>query len=242
MSFYIKCNKNGTYIVELYDRDNGRDVSGSYTVSNSNWNRHTIIFPADTTGEFDFDHSSSLEISWWLVAGSDTNSGTLGTTWAASADSGSATGQVNFTDSTSNEWMLAGVQLETDFVTPFEHIQYGDELARCQRYYQKLSGAALTYYGVGNVDGGTMAQILVNFITEMRSAPGAMETSGTASDYSIRMNSNATGSSVPTLSNRTTKNAMVIFYASGHGFTNGQACFGRAANNTNGFLAFSAEL
>ena len=28
LSFYVKCNKNGTYIVELYDRDNGRDVSG----------------------------------------------------------------------------------------------------------------------------------------------------------------------------------------------------------------------
>ena len=86
------------------------------------------------------------------------------------------------------------------------------------------------------------AQILVNFVTEMRAAPGTLDTSGTANHYSVRMNSNATGSSVPTLSNRTTKNAMVIFYASGHGFTNGQACFGRAANNTNGFLAFSAEL
>ena len=38
------------------------------------------------------------------------------------------------------------------------------------------------------------------------------------------------------------KNAMVIFYASGHGFTNGQAVFARAANNTNGFLGFSSEL
>ena len=63
LSFYVKCNKSGTYIVELYDRDNGRDVSGSYTVSNTNWNRYTIDFPADTTGEFGFDNGSSLEIN-----------------------------------------------------------------------------------------------------------------------------------------------------------------------------------
>ena len=138
---------------------------------------------------------------------------------------------------------ITGVQLEVgDTATSFEHRSYGDELHRCHRYYQKLSGDVLTYYGVGNVDGGTMAQILVNFITEMRAAPGGMDTSGTASDYTVRMNSNATCTSVPVLSNRTTKNAMVIFYASGHGFTNGQACFARAANNTNGFLGFSAEL
>ena len=57
----------------------------------------------------------------------------------------------------------------------------------------------------------------------------------------ISKNSNATGSSVPALSNAHTKNAMVIFYASSHGFTNGQAVFGRSASST-AFLAFSAEL
>ena len=140
-------------------------------------------------------------------------------------------------------WELTGVQLEVgDTATSFEHRSYAEELHRCHRYYQKLSGDALTYYGVGNVDGATMNQIFVNFVSEMRAAPGGMDTSGTAGDYTVRMNSNATCTSVPVLSNRTTKNAMVIFYASGHGFTNGQAVFARAANNTNGFLGFSAEL
>ncbi len=140
LSFYIKCNKNGTYIVELYDRDNNRDVSGSYTVSNSDWNRHTIIFPADTTGEFNFDANSSLEIMFWLCAGSAVQGGTLNTSWRTATDPSSATGQVNFMDSTSNEWAMTGVQLEPDFVTPFEHIPYVDELARCQRYFAIFPG------------------------------------------------------------------------------------------------------
>ena len=140
LSFYVKCNKSGTYIVELYDRDNGRDVSGSYTVSNTNWNRYTIDFPADTTGEFGFDNGSSLEISWWLVAGSAVQSGSLGTTWASSSDAGSAVGQVNFTDSTSNEWMLTGVQLEpttTGTASDFKHEDISTTLLKCKRYYQR---------------------------------------------------------------------------------------------------------
>ena len=145
LSFYVKCNKRGTYIVELYDRDNGRDVSGSYTVSNTNWNRYTIDFPADTTGEFGFDNGSSLEISWWLVAGSAVQSGSLGTTWASSADAGSATGQVNFTDSTSNEWMLTGVQLEpttTGTASDFKHEDISTTLLKCKRYYQRSTDSS----------------------------------------------------------------------------------------------------
>ena len=36
LSFYVKANKTGVYCVSLYDRDNNRDVSGSYTVSDTN--------------------------------------------------------------------------------------------------------------------------------------------------------------------------------------------------------------
>lgn len=37
---------------------------------------------------------------------------------------------------------ITGVQLEVgDTATPFEHRSYGDELARCLRYYEKLSGS-----------------------------------------------------------------------------------------------------
>ena len=145
LSFYVKCNKSGTYCVELYDRDNGRDVSGSYTVSNTNWNRYTIDFPADTTGEFGFDNGSSLEIIWWLVAGSAVQGGTLNTAWRSSSDGSSATGQVNFTDSTSNEWMLTGVQLEpttTGTASDFKHEDISTTLLKCKRYYQRSTDSS----------------------------------------------------------------------------------------------------
>ena len=138
LSFYVKTNKTGLYTVSMFDRDNTRKVNGSYTVADANWNRYTINFPADTTGKFDDDNASSLEIFFNLYAGSDTNTGTLSETWAASADAGSTTGQVNFADSTSNDWEITGIQLETGSgaATDFKHRSYGDELQRCKRYFE----------------------------------------------------------------------------------------------------------
>ena len=147
LSFYVKTTKTGTYIVELFDRDNSRDISASYTVSDTNWNRYSLTFPADTSGSaFDNDNASSLEIMWWLVAGSAVQGGTLNTAWRTSADSSSATGQVDFTDSTDNDWLITGIQLELGAQeTDFEHRSYGDEFQRCLRYYEQsnptLSGS-----------------------------------------------------------------------------------------------------
>ena len=140
LSFYVKTTKTGTYIVNLTDADNGRECSASYTVSNTNWNRYTLSFPADTTGAFDNDANVSLRVLFALSAGSSFQSGTLSTSWAASADANRLVGQVNLADNTSNEWLITGVQLEasdSDVATDFEHRSFAQELTLCQRYFCK---------------------------------------------------------------------------------------------------------
>ena len=143
LSFYAKTNKTGTYIVNLLSRDNTTGtISAAYTVSDTNWNRYVITFPADTNSnrKDNNDNGEALRVLWWFVAGSAVNTGTLQTTWAASADSGRATGQLNLSDSTSNYFYLTGCQLEAGpQVTAYEHRSYGDELQRCMRYYEKQS-------------------------------------------------------------------------------------------------------
>ena len=140
LSFYVKTNKTGTYVVNLLGRDNTTsDVAATYTVSDTNWNRYTITFPADTNSNRadNNDNGEALRVVWWLVAGSAVQSGDLGTTWANNSDAGRATGQVNFADSTSNDWYITGCQLEVGSVaTDFEHRSFGQELALCQRYFE----------------------------------------------------------------------------------------------------------
>ena len=58
-SFWVKGNASATYVVELYDNDNTRQVSKSFSVTSS-WSKVELTFPADTTGAFDNDSSTSL--------------------------------------------------------------------------------------------------------------------------------------------------------------------------------------
>ena len=173
LSFYVKTNKTGVYCVELFDRDNSREVSASYTVADANWNRYTITFPADSSGAFDDDNASSLEISFWLVAGSAVQGGTLNTAWRSAADGSSATGQVNFSDSTDNNWQLTGVQLEVGSqATPFEHRSFGEELPLCQRYYyRRVTDTSSQYLCDAFTTSSTQIVGLVQFPVEMRAAP-----------------------------------------------------------------------
>ena len=143
LSFYVKTNKLGTYIVNLLGRDNTTSTcSAAYTVNDTNWNRYTVTLPADASSsrKDNNDNGEALRVLWWFVAGSAVNSPStdpLATTWRNSTDTGRAAGQINFADSTSNEFLLTGCQLEVGRnVTEFEHRSFAEELALCQRYFQ----------------------------------------------------------------------------------------------------------
>jgi len=163
LSFYVKTNKTGTYAVFIYDNDNNRQFSTTYTVSNTNWNRYTIDVPADTTGAYDNDNGRSQDIYWYLGAGTNSTSGTLASSWQSYVAADSAVGQVNFADSTSNEFYITGIQYEVNesgVATDFEHRSFGQELALCTRYLQifhvpssdsyRATGITATVHGAGN--------------------------------------------------------------------------------------------
>jgi hypothetical protein len=143
VSFWVKSNKTGTYVFELWDRDNDRHIANTYTINSANtWEKKTTTFSGDTSGAFGNDNAKSLEANWWLVAGTNYTSGTSPTTWTGRADANRAVGHaVNLADSTSNYINITGVQLEVgDTATPFEHRPYDMELARCQRYFSTSYG------------------------------------------------------------------------------------------------------
>ena len=172
VSFYVKSTKTGTFILELMDNDNNREISKAYTVSASDtWEKKEVTFEGDTTGTLDNDNARSFTLQWWLVAGTNFTSGTLNTSWSDPATANRVVGQVNIADSTSNNWLLTGVQLEVgEQATPFEHRSFGDELARCQRYFIRTEEFSYHLAGRWHHDGGTpLTQY--NIPVVMRAAP-----------------------------------------------------------------------
>jgi len=172
VSFWVRSSKTGTYIVQIKDQDNTRSYSQAYTISSANtWEYKTITYAGDTTGALDNDNGDSLRIFWWLVAGTDFTSGTLATAWESSTNANRAVGQINLADTVGNEWQITGVQLEVgETATPFEHRSYGDELARCQRYYE---GSELSnpISWSGDVTNGNTYWDVISYTVEKRASP-----------------------------------------------------------------------
>tara|TARA_R100000655_G_scaffold2550_1_gene10182 strand:+ start:1210 stop:2220 length:1011 start_codon:yes stop_codon:yes gene_type:complete len=182
-SFWVKSNKTGTYICEILDGNNTRQISKSYTISSANtWEKKTITMPGDTSGAIGTGASAFLQFNWWLAVGSDRSSGTLNTSWNSTTNANRAVGQVNLADSTSNEWYITGVQLEAGSVaTDFEFLPADVNLRRCQRYFQQVTSNAWFF----TYDNTTQNSRLNFFLKcDMRAVPTTTITitSGSSSD------------------------------------------------------------
>jgi hypothetical protein len=185
LSFWVKSNVTGTHSVMIYDNDNARFTSFTYTISASaTWEKKTITIPADTTGAFDNDNSDSLQIYWNLGSGSTYTGGSAQTSWSSGTAFGSQwmPSQTNVSAATNNYWQITGVQLEVGSVaTDYEFKPIDVELAQCQRYYQKSynqgtnPGTAPNYVGVvvwSSVTTGAFGSAIpVYFKTTMRATP-----------------------------------------------------------------------
>jgi hypothetical protein len=166
LSFYVKGNASATYTVEMKDNDNDRINTQTFDVTTS-WNKVSLTFVPDTTGPLDDDNAGSFQFGIWLHAGSDFTDGTFASnTWAARTNGNRVySSATSFFDSTSRTFYITGVQLEVgETATPFEHRSFGDELARCQRYFCKsynydiapgASGSVNNLKGAAAVSGGT---------------------------------------------------------------------------------------
>ena len=168
VSFYVKGNASATYVAELYDSDNSRHINKTFSVT-TDWTRVELFFSADTTGAFNDDNASSLELNIWLHAGTNFTSGSLQTTWGTTSQTSRAVGISSIFDSTDRTFFITGVQLEVgDTATDFEHRTFDDELRRCKRYFESKSFT--TFVEIGYSNGTTSAHCILPYL-EKRVAP-----------------------------------------------------------------------
>ena len=241
LQFWVKSTKIGTYVVQLYDIDtsSNRQICKTYTVNSSNtWEYKTITFAGDTTGAFDSDNAASLEINWWLYAGSTYTSGTLQTSWGAYSNANTAVGQVNAADSTSNNIFFTGIQLEVGKnATDFEHRSYGEELARCQRYYYEYpKGNTYNIIANGLANTSTNALFHFQYPVPMRSAP-VIAASG---NWQVIDGQSHSVSGFSAITDATELTGRVD--ATSSGLTAGRACMLRNNNDATATFSFNAEL
>ena len=186
LSFWVKSNKTGTYTISVRKQDTTQYVIPiEYTISSADtWEKKTItISPTagstslitSSAGVIDNDNGEGLQIGWSLIWGDTFH--TTNNVWT-SGNSYSTSNQVNWMDSTSNNFYLTGVQLELgSSATPFEHRSYGEELARCKRYYQEINNTQTT----ARENTSTRYRIMCSFPVEMRATPTLTRTSNNLS-------------------------------------------------------------
>jgi len=239
ISFYVKASAAFTFGVELYDADNTRQITKLYTTT-TGWVRHELTFPADTTGAFTDDNLESLQLGFWLHAGSTFASGTLNTAaWASNTNANRAAGIDSFYSSTDNNFFITGVQMEIGSqATNFEHRSFGEELALCQRYYQKwLSNTAADSVHSGGCISDT-AFIGDYFLrTTMRTEP-TLVSSGT---FKVRLGGNDRALTSGPSINRATKDNVQIVSEIADNNEDGKPGFLKTDDN-DGYLEFIAEL
>ncbi len=139
LSFYVKGNAAAEYTVEIRDIDNDRINTQTFNVTTS-WTRVEMTFAPDTTGTYDDDNAMSIQMSWWLHAGSTYSGGTFASNSWASRVQGNRVKSSNssFFDSTSRTLFVTGIQYEVGSnASDFEHRSFGEELIACQRYYEQ---------------------------------------------------------------------------------------------------------
>ena len=170
LSFWVKCSVAGLQYAYFYCPD-GTAQGYSFSLGNlsaNTWTKVTAKIPGNSNLTFNNDNGGGMYIYWGPFWGTDyTDSGNTLNTWAAYSSS-SRTPDFPSTWWTTNDatFEITGVQLEVgDVATSFEHRSYGEELDRCQRYYQ-----AQTDYHHICVNNGESDR-WIRFMKPMRAAP-----------------------------------------------------------------------
>ena len=182
-SFWVKSSVTGVYCLSLYENDDNRNIGATYTINSANtWEYKTIIFPPDTVGVINNDNGGGLETYFFLSVGPDRKSAD-NTSWATWSAARFGYGQVADVAGTTNAtWQITGVQLEVgDTATPFEHRSYGDELAKCQRYFYKYPDSGDYSHPLDLISG--FRSQFVTFPVIMRADPTLSNVTG-AGNYS----------------------------------------------------------
>ena len=239
MSFWVRSSLTGTFGGALKNASASYSYPFTYTISAANtWEQKSITITGATASTWASNNAASIEVYFSMGTGSTFN-GTAGA-WAGS-DFRSATGATSVVGTSGATFYITGVQLEAGSVaTPFEHRQYGQELALCQRYYQKWQNSETgTSDSVGTGTIWTAANFfcVLQYFVPMRALPDGEKSSTTA--LTLFYNSASKQTTNIVFASYSRNSVEVVGTSTGMGA--GQAGFVRFTGASD-YLALTAEL
>ena len=200
LSFYVRSSvaQNFYGYLRLSDSPDSRYAFETGSLSADTWTKVTKVIPGYTSANIDNDNGSGMEVliaPFWGTAGTD--SGVTLNTWA-SFNGGQRTPDYATTwgGTDGATFDVTGVQLEVGSVaTDFEHRSFGQELALCQRYFEriKVDGSEVFIFGVNQF--GSPGRIPLYFRVTKRAIPTVSIDNGTFDYYAVQgsgSNGNAT--------------------------------------------------
>ena len=192
LSFWVKSSvaQNFYGYVRAIDGTSQSYPFETGSLSTNTWTKIIKTIPGNSNITIDNDTNHGFQVNITPYWGTNyTDSGTALNTWAAFA-SATRVPVATTTWYTTNDatFEITGVQLEVgSAATPFEHRSYVEELLRCQRYYQKITGNKIVLMNdYNNSTSNFWGQI--DLRTTMRAAPTVTVTAhaggGTITNYS----------------------------------------------------------
>ena len=170
-SFWVRSSLTGLFSGAIKSFDSLRSYVFSYNINAADtWEYKIITVAGDTTGTWKTDNGIGVIAQFCIGNASKLN--TAGVWYAANTVG--ATGTTQLVGTNGATFYITGVQLEAgDTATPFEHRSYGDELLRCQRYYQEMgyTGQSFERFGSGFLPDAGTASYYVQYRVEKRASP-----------------------------------------------------------------------
>jgi len=239
LQFWFRCSTNQTFYgwVTSTDGTNKR-FTFSFTASGNNaWTKVTKTIPGasgiqidDNNGEgfsvviapfYGTDYTGSVSLDTWVTKNDATHSPDYASTWLTAGAS---------------TFDLTGVQLEvSDHASDFEFRSFGQELALCQRYFERIVVDDSDIFFIGVNQFGSPGRIPLTFKVTKRAIPTVTIDNATFAYYAVQ-GSGSNGSASFTVNSYSTD-------------TMGISSSGAAANtswwvakNADGYVDASAEL
>ena len=222
LSFWVRSSLTGTFACCIRNRAFDRTHIKEYTISSADtWEHKTLTFPGITDGTWETGSNQGIRVHWSLGAGSDFHGAadtTLNTNDYATAAS------TNVVSTNGATWYMTGAQFEIGRNgTEFEYLSYGEELALCQRYFQKKK---IGYGRVAHFRTSGIMVLAVDLPVAMRGSSTNTITQDTGlNQWAFRDGVSPTISSIQTNNSSYDGSTVSLLYSVSSGGTADETCF-----------------